>query len=359
MPSDIAPGEPGSTRRFILPALFVLALFVALWVRRPDGETVRPWKIGEQAFGTSYSVVVVPDPDGSDKAAVESELTAAVAFINAHMSTYHVDSELSKFNASERTEPQPISTALMEVLEASLGVHRASGGAFDVTVGPLVNAWGFGPDMVEVPTEEDLKAARARVGTDKLSLDKAKGTLSKSTAGLYVDLSAIAKGYAVDLLAQAIEKLGHHRYIVEIGGEVAAKGLNAKGHPWSVGIEEPTEGARRVAERLALIDQSAATSGNYRNFKMVDGKTVTHIIDPRTGQPVAHGLGSVTVVHQDCMSADAWATALYVLGEAQGLKVANERGIAALFLALEADGKGVRRETSEAYDALSKRATTP
>ena len=359
MARDMASEIPGGTRRFILPALFVVALFVALWMRRPDGETVRPWKLGGQAFGTSYSVVVVPDPKGLSQSDLDVKLTEVITFVNDSMSTYQADSELSQFNSSTKTDSQPISTALMQVLEAAKDLYQLSGGAFDVTVGPVVNAWGFGPEVVEPPSTEALEDARAKIGSDKLTLSPATGEATKQHAGLYIDLSAIAKGYAVDLLAAAIVQSGHHRFIVEIGGEVRAQGRNAKAALWSVGIEAPKDTRRGVAERIVLEEQSAATSGNYRNYKMVDGEVVTHIIDPRTGEPVGHGLGSVTVVHKDCMMADAWATALYVLGETAGLKVANEQGIAALFLTPEDEQDALRRTTTAAYDVLTNQTTPP
>ena len=301
--------EEVQLRRFILPGLFVIALFIALWVRRPAPEPPH-WRIDGEAFGTTYSVQVLAEPNAADKAAVEEALNAEIDRVNGQMSTYQEDSELSKLNRSEALKDTALSEPLAFVLNGALAVYETSGGAFDVTIGPLVNAWGFGPEIVTPPSEQDLAKAKARIGSDKLSVDLQKRTLTRAQSGLYIDLSAIAKGYAVDAMGQAIEQLGHTQYLVEIGGEVRARGLGPKDRHWSVGIELPDGGAQDVSERLALRDTSIATSGNYRNVRTVDGKTVTHILDPRTQSPVAHGLGSVSVVHPSCMKADAYATAL-------------------------------------------------
>jgi thiamine biosynthesis lipoprotein len=344
--------EEVQLRRFILPGLFVLALFIALWVRRPAPEPPH-WRIDGDAFGTTYSVQLVVEPDGATQAAVQSALTAQIDRVNAQMSTYHADSELSTLNRSEVLEATAISAPLALVLEEAIRVHARSGGAFDVTIGPLVNAWGFGPEIVTPPSQEVLAEARAKVGTDKLTLDREASTLARAQPGLYIDLSAIAKGYAVDAMGDAIEQAGHHRYLVELGGEVRARGTNVKGQPWSVGIEAPDGGAQDVFEQLPLRDLSIATSGNYRNVRTVDGTTITHILDARTGEAVSHGLGSVSVLHPSCMTADAFATALYVLGTQEGRALAERDGIAALFLSPGIDGAAPSRITTTAYEHLA------
>jgi FAD:protein FMN transferase len=350
--------EEVQLRRFILPGLFVLALFIALWVRRPAPEAPR-WQIDGDAFGTTYSVQLVPEAKAADKAAIQAALGAQVDRINAQMSTYHADSELSKLNRNEDLQATAISAPLALVLQEAIRVYERSGGAFDVTIGPLVNAWGFGPELVTPPSTEDLADARSRIGTDKLTLDRQANTLTRAQAGLYIDLSAIAKGYAVDAMGEAIEHAGHRRYLVEIGGEVRARGMNPRGQPWSVGIEAPDGGAQDVFEQLALRDTSIATSGNYRNVRTVDGKTITHILDARTGEPVSHGLGSVSVLHPSCMTADAFATALYVLGTQEGHALAERDGIAALFLSPGIDGAAPSRITTTAYERLASPQPNP
>ncbi len=350
-----SPGdETVELRRFVLPGLFVLALFIALWVRRPDDVAhAHQWVLTGQAFGTTYSVKVIPGPEGGDQAALQTAIDAQIALVNTHMSTYHDDSELSRLNRNTETAPVPVSAALRVVLVEAQRVHALSGGAFDVTIGPLVNAWGFGPELVTPPSPAMLAAAKARVGTEKFQLDLAAGTLTRKEPDLYIDLSAIAKGYGVDLIGGAIEASGHARYLAEIGGEVRARGTNREGKPWSVGIEVPDGGAQDVAEQLPLRDVSIATSGNYRNLRTVDGETITHILDARTGEPVSHGLGSVSVLHPSCMTADALATALYVLGAEDGHALAEREGIAALFLGGVEPGTTPRRSPTSAYLALT------
>ena len=184
--------------------------------------------------------------------------------------------------------------------------------------------------------------------------------MSRTQSGLYIDLSAIAKGYAVDLIGEAIEATGHTHYLAEIGGEVRARGVKPSGQPWTVGIEVPDGGVQDVAEKRTLVGLSIATSGNYRNLRTVDGKTVTHILDARTGEPVSHGLGSVSVLDPSCMSADALATALYVLGAKDGHALAEREGIPALFLTPGAAGAPPTRLTTRAYERLDNpKARTP
>lgn len=354
-----APRDDGevSLRRFVFPALFVLALFIALWARRPDSPGVVQWRFEGSAFGTSYAVLVIPGDHLEDKGAVEAGIAAQIALVNAQMSTYREDSELSRLNANGEAGPIPVSPELQKVLVEAERVHALSAGAFDVTLGPLVNAWGFGPEVVTPPTPAALRAAKARVGMDKVVLDPTGHAVTRKVPGVTIDLSAIAKGFAVDLIGRAIEGLGAERYLVEIGGEVRARGANRLGEAWTIGIEQPDGGAQDVAERVPLADLSIATSGSYRNSRLVDGRTVTHILDGRTGEPVGHGLGSVSVLHPSCMTADALATALYVLGAEAGLALAERHQIAALFLTREDPTKPTWRRSTEAFDERSKELT--
>ncbi len=355
--SDVASDdETVELRRFVLPGLFVLALFVALWVRRPDNVQVAQWSFDGSAFGTSYTVKVIPGDNPGERQAIEGMIEAQVALVNVQMSTYQEDSELSKLNDNPSTAPIPVSAELQEVLVEAARVHALSSGAFDVTVGPLVNAWGFGPELVTPPSQVALAKARARVGMDKVKLDEQAHTVTRPADGIYIDLSAIAKGYAVDQIGEALEGLGYPHYLVEIGGEVRARGLNREAQSWTVGVEQPDGGVQDVAERLTLVDVSIATSGNYRNVRLVDGKTVTHILDARSGEPVSHGLGSVSVLHPSCMTADALATALYVLGPQEGHSLAQREGIAALFLTRSGPSKPVERRATKAFTERAARA---
>lgn len=353
-------------RRIITSALFVGLIFAALFARRPNSTDQNPpntpsaapaegaTRVGGPAFGTTYSVRWQATPGVGTKQ-VQAAVQTVITRVNGSMSTYHPDSELSRFNrAPAGSAAAALSPALSTVLEAALDVHRESGGAFDPTIGPLVRVWGFGPDsVVDPPSEQAQKAAAKLVGFDRLRYDPEAKSLGKSQDSMYVDLSAIAKGFAVDEVSRAVEALGLENHLVEIGGEVRARGESPSGRPWTVGIERPVTSARQIVqEAVPLADRSLATSGSYRNFVTKEGRRVTHILDPRTGQPVEHGLGSVSVVHKDCIAADAWATALYVLGADAGLALAEKRGLAALFLTVLDDGRLERKQTS-GYAALT------
>ena len=336
--------EPGATRRFLLPFLFIVLLFVTLFMRRPDRVPAEQdvWLLEGKAMGTTYMVKIVPDEGQQESAAGEAAqaVDKAVQEVNQSMSTYQDDTELSQFNQSSSTDAVPVSSMLGEVIQTSLALHTQSGGAFDVTVGPLVNVWGFGPDKaVDPPTEAELATAFKRVGSHRLELipNAEDWKLRKKQPDVYVDLSAIAKGYGVDRMAEALRELGFKNFLVEVGGEVVAGGKGPGNRPWRVGLETPDGGMQDIESTVSL-GAALATSGNYRNFKMVDGKRIGHTLDPRTGKPVEHQTASVSVVSPSCMEADGWATALLVLGAEEGIPIANREGIAARFLVGGEDG---------------------
>lgn len=305
-------------------------------------------------MGTSYSVQLVEPPAALDRAALGRRIETLLDAINGLMSTYRSDSELSRFNAREATDWQPVSRALVAVVEAAQAVSRASDGAFDVTVGPLVNLWGFGPTVTAeaLPSPAEIERARARVGWERLALQREPPALRKDRPDLYVDLSAIAKGYAVDRLAQLLEDAGIEDYLVEVGGELRGRGVNGRGQPWRIAIERPDAARRAVFRVVALRDLGMATSGDYRNFFEVDGDRFSHTIDPATGRPVRHRLASVTVLAESTMVADAWATALLVLGPERGMALAEAHGLAALFIEHQSDG-GLDADASPAFVALT------
>ena len=336
---------PGALRRFILPALFVAALFATVWMRRPaplapsaDGPEAAALAQGQAyrftgpTMGTTFNVTVVGALDPAAQARARDAVSGALQAVNAEMSTYQADSALSRFNRHASTAPFPASPALRAVMSEARRVSALSGGAFDVTVGPLVRAWGFGPDAPgAAPDGPTLEALRARVGWQRVVVEA--DALRKTHPDVEADLSAIAKGYGVDRAAMALDALGHARYLVEVGGEVRARGVNAGGAPWRVGVEKPESGgARAVREVVSLRDLSMATSGDYRSYREVDGKRLSHTVDPRTGRPIEHRLASVSVLHRDCMTADALATALNVLGPEAGMALADAQGLAVLML---------------------------
>lgn len=281
-------------------------------------------------MGTTYSVIV-PDLKNSDREALQTKVESALAAVNAAMSTYQPDSSISVFNASETTDWFTVPEHFVVVLNAAVQVAAASGGAFDPTVGPLISRWGFGSDQQnEVPEPAEVEALLNTIGFTRLEIDTENSSLKKSDGFVQVDLNAIAKGYAVDLLALQVASLGYENYLAEIGGELRAAGYNAQGDPWRIGIEHPD--ANNPVSGLRLTAGGVATSGDYRNAFESNGVRYSHILDPRTGYPVSHALASVTVVAESAMLADAWATALMVLGPDEGMKIALQNGLAGFFV---------------------------
>jgi thiamine biosynthesis lipoprotein len=351
---DIAAGGYGRIlRRMIVPALFVGALFIVLWWRSPDAGAARPTTtFSGAALGTTYNVRVVHDAPLSDAArrGLQERVEAALAAVDRSMSTWREDSELSRLNR-HGTEPFVASSELFEVLAAALEIGERSRGALDITVGPLVDAWGFGPgEVLDLPSEEKLGELMERTGSALLVLDPEERTVSKKVPGVEIDLSAIAKGYAVDRVAEVLENAGSLGFMAEVGGEVVARGQNADGRSWRIGIEVPDPERRAVHTVVRLEDAALATSGDYRNFRVEDGEILSHIIDPRTGRPVGHALASVSVISDTCMAADGWATALSVLGPREGLEVARQEELAVLFISRTSDGGPLEEEATEIFE---------
>mgnify|MGYP001815165060 FL=1 len=290
-------------------------------------------------MGTTWHVTYVT----LDNLPVEGEILAGIEArleaVNASMSTYREDSEISLVNAAPPDTWLGISADFHRVLATALEVGRLSEGAYDVTVGPLVNLWGFGPQSTPdaVPEPARVAALLQQVGQGKLRLD-GEGARIRKLADLSLDFSSLAKGYAVDQIALWLEQQGITRYLVEVGGEMRVAGLSGRGDPWRIAIEEPEIDARGVAAAVELSDAAIATSGDYRNYFELDGQRYSHSIDPRTGVPVAHELVSVTVVHPSAMVADAWATALIVLGPERAAEVAESQGLAVYFIQCDGDG---------------------
>jgi thiamine biosynthesis lipoprotein len=295
-------------------------------------------------MGTTYTVkVVTQGPPGSSPTPAEEEVQRTIeerlAEVDEKMSTYRPSSELSRFNSSRATEPFPVSAETLEVFAEAQRVSAATGGAFDITVGPLVNLWGFGPAAkpATIPPDEEIERLKPQIGWGKIEVDTARSTIRKWEPEMYCDLSAIAKGYAVDRVAEGLSALGFADYMVEVGGEVRTRGRNAAREPWRIAIERPDTTRRAFQEIVPLSDLAMATSGDYRNFYEQDGVRFSHTIDPRTGRPIQHRLASVSVVDPLCMRADGYATALMVLGENEGFELAKDQGLAALFLVRTGD----------------------
>lgn len=286
-----------------------------------------------EIFGTTYSVKAYGDELGGEAKALQADIDALLAEIDGAMSTYKPDSDLSRFNASESTEAFEVHPSLATVVTKAQRVSEESNGAFDVTVKPLVDAWGFGAKGRVPEPPDDLEQVMGLIGHAKVSVEA--GALRKSNPAVTVDLSAIAKGWAVDEVARVLGEHGIEAYMVEIGGEIVTRGETPRG-PWRIGIERPRlDNGRGVQTVVALSDIGMATSGDYRNYHEYEGRRVSHTIDARTGRPIEHNLASVTVLHSECAMADAYATAINVLGPEEGMELAERLELPVLMLVRE------------------------
>jgi thiamine biosynthesis lipoprotein len=277
-------------------------------------------------------------PNHTSKEEIQGEIEATLERIESLASHWRADTPVSRFNRTLDTQPFPISSELLEILKVAERIHHETEGAFDVTVAPLVNLWGFGPieeTRGKIPTDKEIENALASMGQDKLEL-LPQSSIRKTRPDLQLDLSALAKGYAIDQVAQRLDELGVLHYLVELGGELRAKGTGTKGQGWQVGLEHPQTdvNATKTHQVIALENAAVATSGNYRlAFTDPDtGQSYSHLIDPRTGRPVSHDLLAVSVLASNAMEADAWATALLVLGPEKGMQLADKENLAALFV---------------------------
>ena len=330
-------------------ALFVASLVTGCGPAAPDEHVFEG-----ATMGTRYTVRVVGPSFGAERLEqIRQRIEERLDDVNSKMSTYQADSELSQFNRWQETTPFGLSSETIRVFAEALELSRWSDGAFDVTVGPLVNALGFGPagEPLALPTDEERAELLRHVGWQKLTLDSAAGTLSKSDPEVYCDLSAVAKGYGVDRVAEGLEDLGVESYMVEVGGEVRTAGTNRHGEAWQIGIERPVSEARQLQKVVPMSGWAMATSGDYRNFYIRDGRRWSHTIDPRTGLPIEHGAASVSVVTPTCLEADGLATTLMVLGPEEGYRRAEDAGLAVLFLLFDGQG-GFEEKATTAFEAL-------
>ncbi|GHC28804.1 FAD:protein FMN transferase [Aidingimonas halophila] len=316
----------------------------------PEQERVQ---LEGEIFGTFYQVTVVQDLEEDEVDRLQAGFMDELEAVDASMSTYRDDAELMKFNGSEPGEWQSLSNELINVLTISQTVAKASDGAFDVTIGDLVNLWSFGPEArpEEIPDEQELKSRLAEAGPDTLEVDSERGR-ARRLSDNFIDLSAVAKGYGVDRVATYLDEQGIDHYLVNIGGELTAKGYrDGNDAPWRIGVEVPDpEGGGDVAQHiLPLHDISVATSGDYRQYFETDGKRYSHTLDPRDGRPVRHHLASVTVLHESSAWADAWATALMVLGPEDALALAQREDLAVLTLVGSEDDDEWESHVSQAF----------
>jgi thiamine biosynthesis lipoprotein len=326
----------GSRSRATVALLaLIIATAVVLGRRSWAGGEPIVQELSGTTMGTTYSIKFVARSLTADRyVQVQLAVDDWLAEVDGAMSTYKPDSELSRFNRHESTEPFPVSPGVLAVFLLAQQVSVASDGAFDVTVGPLVDAWGFGPDGYPeaIPDNGYLGELREHVGFRKIAIDSAATSLVKRDPRVVADLSAIAKGYAVDGVADVLVDQGFTDFLVEVGGELRSSGEKLGGVAWVVGVEAPFPDARRLYATMEIADESVATSGDYRNFWEADGLRYSHIIDPRTGRPLPYVGAGVTVLHERAVLADAWATAMTVLGPQGGVTIADEVGLGVIFV---------------------------
>ncbi|HJL65293.1 MAG: FAD:protein FMN transferase [Arenicellales bacterium] len=325
---------------FAAPTLLWVGCYLLLGGCTPTTQEFTRAVIEGKTMGTYYKVVLSVEEGREVGPSLKEGIDAVLEKVNDQMSTYRKESELSRFNRSQSTEWITVSEDLVDVADAAAKISELSHGAFDVTVGPLVNLWGFGPVKKKdfIPSDQEIEEAKKRVGYQQLSTRKVDPALRKSSPGLYVDLSAIAKGFGVDKVGELLESEGFNHYLVDIGGDMKAVGSNPDGQGWRIGIERPDAEGREIEKLIEVKNFGVATSGDYRNYFERDGQRYSHTINSVTGRPITHRLASVTVVAPTATEADGMATAIMALGPEQGLKLAKEQGLGVFLLVREGEG---------------------
>lgn len=293
-------------------------------------EAFRPIKITGNTMGTFYEVTIADDLSPDQIPKLTSRINELLEQINAEMSTYDPQSEISQFNQSPSEDWYSVSPGFAHVVNEAIRISQLTEGAFDPTVGPLVDLWHFGSEIKDrtIPTQEQIDEVKSTVGYQHLNARLDPPAIRKSIPNLRLDLSAIAKGYAVDVIAEELNSQGIQGCLVNIGGEVVAVGRKEDGTKWRLGIEKPIEGKRDIERIVHLSDIAMATSGDYRNYYEVDGVRYSHTIDPVTGRPAIHHLRSVSVLSKTCLEADALATAMMVMGMSKSQNFAAENNLA-------------------------------
>ncbi|WP_240223677.1 FAD:protein FMN transferase [Rheinheimera hassiensis] len=326
-------------------ALIGLAILVSCSPAKPLTEQ---YQLNGDTMGTYYVVKFYSDK-AIDSNALQQQIDTELELVNDLMSTYRPQSELMRFNRHSDGSVFPLSPQTHTVVAEALRIAGQTQGVLDVTVGPLVELWGFGAHgrIEHAPDDALIEQTRAVVGYNKLTLNEAG--LSKAEPALAVDLSTIAKGFGVDQVAALLEQNGISDYLVEIGGEMRLKGSKPEQQPWKIAIEKPVTTERAVQRILVPGDMGVATSGDYRNYFEEDGVRYSHLLDPRTGKPINNRTVSVTVLHPSCMTADGYATALNVMESQEALSFANQHGIAVLLVI----------KTDDGYTELSSEAFLP
>lgn len=305
--------------------------------KAPPAATVLEGK----TMGTFWRVSVM-NVDETRVSELRGKIQSQLDADDQLLSTYKNDSALMRFNQSQSTSPWPVSEAMADIVTQALRIGYKTNGAMDVTVGPLVNLWGFGPNKqpVTTPGQAQIDDARAITGLQHLMVINQSGQqyLQKDIPDLFVDLSTMGEGYAADHLVELMTKEGISRYLVSVGGALVSRGLNASGQPWRVAIQKPTDQQNAVQAIVDINGHGISTSGSYRNYYELDGKRISHVIDPQTGRPIEHNLVSVTVIAPTALEADGWDTGLMVLGSDKAKEIVRQEGLAVYMITKEGDG---------------------
>lgn len=334
--------------------LFLFSFIVSIIVFACSSDKTELISISGSTMGTTYTVKVVSLSNKNNPDLLKSKIDSILVKINQQMSTYIKDSELSQFNSSTDTAWRKVSTALSSIMQDAIDISIETNNFYDITIGPIVNLWGFGPELIptKIPTDDEINRVRNKTGIDKLIVDIQNSKIKKKNSNLYCDLSSIAKGYGVDRVGKYLEESGELNYMVEIGGEVRAKGKNNNSENWKIGISTPLgTGLQKV---VSLANVSIATSGDYLNYFEKDGIRYSHLINTKTGRPITHNLASVTVIHNDCSFADAFATAINVMGTDQGYKFALKKKLP-VFMIVRENGNFLEKMTPEFKEYIEVR----
>ena len=292
-------------------------------------------------MGTTYFITIVPKPHTIiDKSNLQGEIDSLLTIINNRLSTYIDSSEINMFNEIISSDPLSVSAEFYDIVFKAMEIYEYSSGSFDITVQPLVNIWGFGPDFInsQIPDSSKIITLMEQIGSDKLFLiDKSIG---KQDPQMQLDLSAIAKGWGVDRVAGYLKDIGFNQFMIEIGGDILVSGLNCQNLPWKIGIRKPDDLLSEIFSSINIKDKAVATSGTYQNYFNLNGINYSHLIDPLTGYPIQHELVSATIVADDCATADAIATAVMIKGYKEGLTWINTLpGVECLLISRAADGQ--------------------
>ncbi|MDA3902380.1 MAG: FAD:protein FMN transferase [Desulfuromusa sp.] len=327
-------------RRLLIIIVLLLVIGGVIYLNQNKTTNDQLVNISGTIMGTSYHIKLAPTAEQKiNLPALKQQISSRLVDIDGKMSTYKKDSEVSRFNRHSNQSWMSISAETMSVFNAAQRISLLSDGAFDITIGKLVNLWGFGPtiNIDAIPEVDAIQALLSQVGYHKLELRQTPPALRTNSTEIYIDLSAIAKGYAVDAIARLLLEKQIVNFLVEIGGEIITHGTKQQQQPWVIGIESPLAGERSIRKRLHLADVAMATSGDYRNYFEDKGTRYSHTIDPATGYPIKHQLASVTVIDSSCMRADALATAIMVMGPEKGLEFARQHQFAIFMLVKQDD----------------------